>query len=161
MLDAWTKRSDVLDLLFGLDAIDDCVERNVLLFEIHRLKQYREPKKPKKQRTINYSKEIVKAIDNYRNAVKYKGRVSYLEKRIEMLNEPHKAFFKKFFNEEYGNNMYINIIPFKNLNDIVKVSDRTIARWIEKGFIKPKRSSSRNSVLVYVDLSEIKQHINH
>ena len=38
---------------------------------------------------------------------------------------------------------------------------RTIARWIEKGFIKPKRSSSRNSVLVYVDLSEIKQHIKH
>jgi len=145
-----------LDLLLRLEAIDDCVERNVLLFKIHRLKQYREPKKPKKQRTVNHSKDIIKEIENYRNAVKYKGRTSYLEKHIGTLTEEDKMLSIKHFDV---NTMYINIIPFNNLKDVVKVSDRTISRWAKKGFINPQCNPAKRSHFVYVDLLEIKQHI--
>ena len=152
MLDAWVNRGDVLKLLFDLEAISDCVEQKRLIFEINRLKKHKNPQKPKKQRVINYLDDVMKSIKNYKHAVKYKGRVSYLEKYIETLNEADKEVFIKCFD---SNTMYINIIPLENLKNIVKVSDRTISRWAKKGFIKPKENHSAHRHFVYVDLAEI------
>ena len=157
MLNAWINRGDILKLLSNSETINDCIERNKFLFEIHKLKQHKKPKKPKKQRTINYLDEIAKLIQNYRYAVKYKGKVSYLEKYIDALSEQDKELFTKNFTEKYGKDMYINIIPFDNLKNIVKVSDRTISRWVAKGFIEPKYYDFTNKPFVYIDFSKTKQ----
>jgi len=157
MLDAWIKSEDVLKLLSKMETIGNCIEKKRFLFEIHRLKQYKKPKKPPQQRTINYSKAIIKEIENYRNAVE-NGERNYLQKQIDIQGESDKVHFAKYFDAMYGNDKYINIIPAENLKDIIKVSDRTIKEWNKKNIIRLKYIEGHqfNTNFYYYDLSEIK-----
>ena len=156
MLDAWIHKDDILKWLSDFETINGYIKRDKFLFEAHKLKQYKKPKNSFPKRTVNYVEIIKKDIKNYKYAVKYRGKVSYLEKYIDTLNEQEKELFRKNFNSLYGKYMYINIIPLKNLKDIVKVSDRTISRWVKRGFIEPKHSDFTNKPFVYIDLSKIK-----
>jgi hypothetical protein len=181
MLNAWIDKNDILNLLSKSETINDCVERAKFLFEIHRLKEHRKPKKPQKQRTVNYSEDNNKLIQNYRRAVKYKRKTSYLESFLDSLGDGKredviwelKNYYREWFLRGVSfeklqelekkdiniENLYTDIIPSGNLKDILKISAKTISRWEKRGYISPIDilGSRECSFQFYIyDLSKIK-----
>jgi len=148
MLNAWISINDIYILLEKCESIENLLEKKKLINDINGLKEYKKPKKKNKIRCINtYAKEN---IIKYKNSVKYKAIKGYLEIYFNNLNESQKKSFLfnfdvhlvdyDIFEWEYDNlefdiKKFIDIIPAKNLKDIVGFSSRTVSRWNKNGII--------------------------
>jgi hypothetical protein len=147
------------------------IEKNGFLREVSKLKGHRKPKKINKYR-INDKIGIKSHIMNYQRGVKHRHIESHFDTYIEKIDERQR---RKLLNEliywEYRNetesDISARIVPASELHSIIKVSERTIARWEKKGVIQKRifliegiinvpakeRVSARE--FRYYDLSEI------
>jgi len=150
MFDTWIHKDDILNLLSNLETRSNCIEKERFMFEFSRLKQH---KKPKKQRNVNHSYNISKQIKNYRNSVK-NGKTSYLEAYIhskkswktQRLDKDYTYRYTDYCTDKYVDKQRFidalsgfdngNIIPINNLKSILKITQKTISEWEEKGIIK-------------------------
>ena len=175
MLNAWISRDDILQLLSEIESRNKMVERIAFVREINRLKEHKKPQ-IKIKRTIDYKKETIDSIEQYRNDVKNRTRTSYFDiwldkedvKRMEGDKVVETISRRNDFGDslliELKNNLCVNehdkndfikmnIVPIEYINELVQKSDRTIQRWQKDR--KIIKETIYHFCLTYYDLQEL------
>ena len=137
MLDAWVNKKDVQNLIEQMECLDGMIERSALIIGINSLKEHKRPKSkpPQKNYRINNKPSLLILIQGYKEAVNMDIRKSCF---FVEYDEWQKVCYSNFDIDESNTEIIEasrEFVPINQLIGLLKISKRTLGRWVKAGIL--------------------------